>query len=53
MFFCPENPFRAVVFTIIKSKYFDPAVLLVIIGNIVTMALAMEDSDLSYDDALT
>lgn len=53
MFFCPENKFRAIIFTIIKHKIFDPLILVIIIANIVTMAMFIEDSSLTYQDTLT
>ncbi|CAK63561.1 unnamed protein product (macronuclear) [Paramecium tetraurelia] len=46
MFFSPENPFRAKVFIIIKHRYFDPTILMIIVCNIVTMGLSQDDSPL-------
>ncbi|CAD8189628.1 unnamed protein product [Paramecium octaurelia] len=52
MFFSPENPFRAKVFIIIKHRYFDPTILMIIVCNIVTMGLSQDDSPIAYDNAL-
>lgn len=52
MFFPPENKFRALVFKIIKSRFFDPVIMTFIVFNIVTLALNMENASAQYDDAL-
>ena len=41
-YYPPDNKFRALVFWIIKSKLFDPFIMLCIVANIVTMALGAE-----------
>jgi len=51
MFFCPENPLRARIFKIIKHKFFDPSILMIIVCNIVTMAISLDDGPITLSDA--
>jgi hypothetical protein len=53
MFFCPENKFRAIIFKIIKHKFFDPTIITVIIFNIVVMALYIDDGPVFYGNVLS
>ncbi|CAD8079150.1 unnamed protein product [Paramecium primaurelia] len=53
MFFSPENPFRAKIFSIIKHRYFDPTILMIIVLNIIIMGLSQDDAPILYDSILT
>ena len=48
----PTNKFRHFLYLIISSKYFDNFIMLIIFSNMISMAIAIEDSSDNYNYAL-